>query len=127
MRKMKRTGVVGNKESGFTLVELLAVVVVLAIILAIAIPAIGSLIYKSRENAHESNKLMIIRAAIIADSYDQFGTVITSNEMTVQELITGGYLQEEVESPHETGVYYTGKVMKDIDLNFSYQPGPSGL
>ena len=54
-----------NKEEkikkGFTLVELLAVIVILAIILAIAIPSITGIIENQRKSAFESNIKMIIK------------------------------------------------------------------
>jgi prepilin-type N-terminal cleavage/methylation domain-containing protein len=50
------------KNKGFTLVELLAVIVLLAIILAIAIPTISGLIDNSKKNAFESNAKLIDNA-----------------------------------------------------------------
>ncbi|MGI6329814.1 MAG: prepilin-type N-terminal cleavage/methylation domain-containing protein [Bacilli bacterium] len=50
-----------KRRQGFTLVELLAVIVILAIILAIAIPSITGLIDAQRKNAFESNVKMLIR------------------------------------------------------------------
>ncbi|MGI6324539.1 MAG: type II secretion system protein [Bacilli bacterium] len=50
-------------KKGFTLVELLAVIVILGIILAIAIPNILNLINNSKEQAYESQKRFIIDAA----------------------------------------------------------------
>ncbi len=52
-----------KKEDGFTLVELLAVIVILAIIAAIAIPAIGHIINNSRHKAEVNDALQIIDAA----------------------------------------------------------------
>ncbi len=49
-----------NKK-GFTLVELLAVIVILAIILAIAVPSITGLLEIQRKNSFESNVKMLIR------------------------------------------------------------------
>lgn len=49
------------KEKGFTLVELLAVIVILAIILAIAIPSITGIVDSQRKNAFESHIKMIIK------------------------------------------------------------------
>lgn len=51
-----------NKK-GFTLVELLAVVVILALILAIAVPTITSLISNSGSQAYQTNEKMFARAA----------------------------------------------------------------
>ncbi len=50
-----------KQKKGFTLVELLAVIVILAIILAIAIPAITGLVSNTRKSAFESNVKMIIK------------------------------------------------------------------
>lgn len=49
------------KKKGFTLVELLAVIVILAIILAIAVPSITKLIDNQRKSAFESSIKLIIK------------------------------------------------------------------
>ena len=49
-----------SNKKGFTLVELLAVIVILAIILAIAVPGISGLIGNTRKGAFESDVKMII-------------------------------------------------------------------
>ena len=52
-----------KKKNGFTLVELLAVIVILAIILVIAVPSIMNTIEDSRKGALESSTKMIASAA----------------------------------------------------------------
>ena len=52
-----------KKRNGFTLVELLAVIVILAIILVIAVPSIMDTIEDSRKGAIESSVKMIASAA----------------------------------------------------------------
>ena len=48
------------KNKGFTLVELLAVIVILGVILAIAIPSITSLINSSKQSGFESHAIMVL-------------------------------------------------------------------
>jgi type IV pilus assembly protein PilA len=63
---MNRTTKVLKKEKGFTLVELLATLVIIGIIAAIAVPAIGNVIDNSKDKAKVAEALMIIDAAKLA-------------------------------------------------------------
>ena len=58
-----RKGEIVKKKNGFTLVELLAVIVILAIILIIAMPKISEVIKKTRLSSLEATTKMIINSA----------------------------------------------------------------
>ena len=55
-----------RNEKGLTLIELLAVVVILGIIAAIAIPSIGNIISKSKDDAVIADGQMLMNAARLA-------------------------------------------------------------
>ena len=50
-------------NNGFTLVELLAVIVILAVILAIAVPGISNMIEISKRSAFEADAKMVLKAS----------------------------------------------------------------
>ena len=70
MKKLRR---LFKNQKGFTLVELLAVIVILGIIAAIAIPSIGNIIDNSKEDAHEANAEMVVSAARLGVASNETG------------------------------------------------------
>ncbi|MCC5895801.1 MAG: prepilin-type N-terminal cleavage/methylation domain-containing protein [Alkalibacterium sp.] len=79
-----------NKEEGFTLVELLAVIVILGIIVAIAIPAIGNIVGRASTDADKAEFTLIEDAARLYDVENDFPD---NNQVTVAELKRTGFLE----------------------------------
>jgi type IV pilus assembly protein PilA len=99
----KKAKVLKN-EKGLTLIELLAVMVILGIIAAIAIPAIGGIIQNSREDAVKSDAIAILEAAKLAVASNDIelnlnDTDITNDSIEVQELVNQNYVEYSPKDP----------------------------
>lgn len=90
------------KNKGFTLVELLAVIIILGLISLVAVPAVSHLLKENKENAYESKKDMLLSQAkmytkenrnYLYDSDKTYNGYVCNN-ITVQELINTGYINE---------------------------------
>lgn len=95
-------------QKGLTLIELLAVIVILGIIAAIAVPSIGGLINKTKEDAKVAEAVQIINAAKL---------YITTNpsEKTLKHSDLESYLEKVKDTT------YSVEVKKDVDTGkFSY-------
>ncbi|MBB4825856.1 type IV pilus assembly protein PilA [Sporosarcina luteola] len=78
-----------KNEKGLTLVELLAVIVILGIIAAIAVPSIGSIIENSRIKAAKADALNAMSAAQL-----YFAENDTAESVTLTVLKDEGYMKD---------------------------------
>ncbi|HZG88492.1 competence type IV pilus major pilin ComGC [Paenibacillus sp.] len=93
-----------KNQKGLTLVELLAVIVILGVIAAIAVPSIGGIIANSKTSA-DTQSVALIKEAAERYAYDKnLATSVTS--VTIADLVSNGYLKS---APVEqaTGKAYT--------------------
>ena len=87
-----------QKDNGFTLVELLAVVTILGIILVAAVPAVNRWIGKSKTESLESQKKTLVMAS---ESYAQSNSkylpknVGESVDIPIKNLKKSNYLKED--------------------------------
>ncbi|MFJ8245674.1 type II secretion system protein [Peribacillus asahii] len=103
-----------KNQKGLTLVELLAVVVILGIIAAIAVPSIAGIIDNSKKDAHIANAEQMIGAARLAVAANDVNfTKSTTNgsstytaTLTLSDLTSKGYLEQNLEDPDKSGSAY---------------------
>jgi len=82
-------------QKGFTLIELVVVMAILAVIAALAVPKVGTVLNESKAKAHNNNLDLIAHAAELY--YDQKGTLPT--DMTT--LVDDHYLKAIPGVPHK--------------------------
>ncbi|BAQ11586.1 prepilin-type N-terminal cleavage/methylation domain-containing protein [Bacillus sp. OxB-1] len=80
-----------KNEKGLTLVELLAVIVILGIIAAIAVPSIGNIIQNTREKAFIADAQNALSAANL---YFTEKNPADNDEVELQDLIDEGFFND---------------------------------
>ena len=79
-------------QRGLTLVELLAVIVILGIISAIAVPSIGNVVGNSKDKAKVAEGLQIIDAAKLYVANNEDTLQFENNKTTLDKSVLGSYL-----------------------------------
>lgn len=116
-----------KNEKGLTLVELLAVIVILGIIAAIAVPAIGNIIENSRYNAVKADALNVLNAAQLYYTENPKGEIATdapdeeatTTEIKVSQLKTAKYLESAGQIPDEATVTLATRALTADDIDYS--------
>lgn len=107
-----------KNEKGLTLVELLAVIVILGIIAAIAVPSIGNIVTNSKVNALKADGQSVLAAANMY--FIENNTVST---VTQKQLIDGGFLEDAGGFPATEGTVTKGKDGKGNTISGTAQNG----
>ena len=93
-----------KNQKGMTLVELLAVVVILGIVAAIAVPSINGIIENSKKDAHKSNALLIINSVKLGITTGQLPD--SNSDITLNQLVQNGLLDSVPSDPSNKGKAY---------------------
>ncbi len=72
-----------RKSKGFTLVELLAVIVILAVLVLLAVPSVIKMLDNSKKNAFQVEANSLIESAKLAYAQDMLTGTITGTSKTV--------------------------------------------
>jgi len=111
-----------KNKKGFTLVELLAVLVILGILLAIIIPTMTGIISDSKDNLHNEQAGVVEKAANMW--YLESDVDLENDEsckISVSYLIDNGYIEGEDIIDPKTGDPMTGYVViKYLNKQYTY-------
>lgn len=112
-----------KNEKGLTLIELLAVVVILGIIAAIAVPSIGKIIENTRVDAHIANAQQVVNSARLAATSES-SLSVGDKFVTLEYLMENGFI-EQIQDPDKKSQTYTTDANKTLALTVALTAAPS--
>lgn len=112
-----------NNEKGFTLVELLAVIVILGVLTAIAVPSVLGISKKIKTDMYESKKKTVEVALELWADDNKSNCIKEIDNLIIKNLIDGNYLKADDKNnssftnPSNGENLYGVKVKKVLDDN----------
>ena len=105
-------------KNGFTMIELLAVLVVLAVITAITVPVINNALKSSRESSYDRQLNTIIDGAksYVAKNIGNLPSSGESKTITLRDLKDEGFVAEDITNP-ETKKLFADTMEIEISNN----------
>jgi type IV pilus assembly protein PilA len=117
-----------KNQKGLTLIELLAIVVILGVIALIAIPSIGGIINNTKKNSHRANAQIIVDAArymVINEGFNPDAALGTVQNITYEKLLEKGFLEKEIKDPQNSSIPYAKstvvRITQATNLGYSYE------
>lgn len=92
-----------NKK-GFTMVELLAIMVILVIISAVAVPSVINITKKTENNDQLYDTIYMAAETYVYNNYDDFSSLNSiggTAQVSVIDLINNNYLKNSIKNPED--------------------------
>ena len=117
------------KKSGFTLIELIGIVVIIGLILLVAVPTINDVIERSEENKKQEalNNIYMATENYLMANYDEYSSldnIGASEYIYVMDLINQQYMDIDELNPNDDESFDSKdvvKVTRNEDNTFSYE------
>lgn len=110
-----------KNNKGFTLVELLAVIVILVAIISIAIPSITSSVDRTKDKEFKAKTELIVAAAEVYVSNHRNAITKTECYITIDQLINDGVIaSKNVVDPRKTNDAKITGCVKYASQNYEY-------
>lgn len=99
-----------NKSRGFTLIELMAVLVLLVSVLLLSLPVISKTLSKSKENAFKDYNTTICSAALTYFEIENKRLTDNIYRLSVGDLIELNYVSSDIENPLTNEIEYNSNI-----------------
>ena len=117
------------KRRGFTLIELIGIVVIIGLILLVAVPTINNVIERSEENKKQEalNNIYMATENYLMANYDEYSSldnIGASEYIYVMDLINQQYMDIDELNPNDDESFDSKdvvKVTRNEDNTFSYE------
>ena len=111
-------------KRGFTLVELLMVIILLGAISLIVVPVVDKLIKENRESLYQTNIKMIEDGAHSWASENVFNLPEAEDEfieLTICELEKAGHLEIDIKNPKNDKLFYKDSKVKITKTKYGFE------
>lgn len=117
--------ILGKNRRAFTLIELLAILIIIIIIFTIAIPTVGNIIFNTRGKVYKLDEQMMVKVAkkyVVNDSNSFPKEIGEKKTVTLPTLVSKKYI-EPIRDPYDSSIICDGyvNIKKNAEAKLEYE------